>query len=342
MKTMNIIPALLALATAPLAVADITAPGNASAHAQDCDLLAANTVRATLQQTREITRTDPVTGLQESYQVAVFQVVENLAYKKYVRYGAAQMEPGQLFTVELRQNVPGQSTGVVHEIAQMQPGEEAVIKMEHLYQMKGATPTPVNACTRIARKDKEDAPLAPLQPAAPQDTAGSPDVAPAPALPEDDDAEDGSLPTSVAPLGGTPRRGGSASISPGFGFGNLPGTITVGNGGSSNSHMQISFGGNGGQMESVEVQEYYDSRTGKRVKRMFVNGEEVDPDTRKPLSTAAAKPAKTASPAKAADPVKNATKAPAAPKAPARPATAPGSDTILESTQPGISEEDSF
>ena len=327
-----IIPAMVAVAAAPAAVADITAPAPAAAAPQgNCDLLAANTVRAALRDVRDITTQSLEQDQPVTTKVAVFEVIENLAYKKYVRYGDGRLEPGTRFTVELRKDIPGQPAAVADEILQMKQGEEAVLKMDHLYMIGGAGNDPVRACSRIARSGAE-APATPVQPDAPQ-----PDGQPAqPAAPQ----ADGSVPTTAAPLGSGGRRNAAVPVLPqmddeddplgmGSGMGAVVNSLLQGGmpagGGSS---FQISFGGgNGGNVQSTQVTQHYDSRTGKMVKRMFINGVEVDPETREPLQ-------------KADDTQKD---------HPSQ--TAPDSDTILEapkpdaapqSDKPAISAEDSF
>ena len=329
MKTISIIPALAALAAATVAAADTAAPAPApapAAPAGNCDLLAANTVRAALRDVREITTQSPEQDQPVTARVAVFEVIENLAYKKYVRYGDGRLEPGTRFTVELRKDIPGQPAAVADEIQQMKIGEEAVLKMDHLFMIGSAGNDPVRACSRIARSGAE-APAVPAQP------AEQPQQAPEqPAAPQAQ--ADSSVPTTAAPLGSggnrAPRVPQMDDEDDFMGMGGAVGALLQGGmpTGGSGSSFQISFGGgNGANVQSTQVMQTYDSRTGKMVKRMFINGEEVDPETRQPLK-----------------------KAEDAPKdQPSQ--TAPDSDTILETpkpdtapdnSKPAISAEDSF
>lgn len=318
-----ILPAMVAVATAPAAVADITAPAPPAATPQgNCDLLAANTVRAALRDVRDITTQSLEQDQPVTTKVAVFEVIENLAYKKYVRYGDGRLEPGTRFTVELRKDIPGQPAAVADEILQMKQGEEAVLKMDHLYMIGSAGNDPVRACSRIARSGAE-------APAAPAQTAEQPQPPAQPAAPQ----ADGSVPTTAAPLGSGGNRAPQVPQMDDeddfMGMGGvvnslLQGGMPTGGG----STFQISFGGgNGGNVQSTQVTQHYDSRTGKMVKRMFINGVEVDPETREPLQ-------------KADDAQKD---------HPSQ--TAPESDTILEAPKPdaapendkpAISSEDSF
>lgn len=327
MQAIRIIPALLTLAV-PAAVADITVPAPpAATTAGNCDLLAANTVRAILKDVRDITTQTLEQDQPVTTQVAVFEVVENLAYKKYVRYGDGRLEPGTRFTVELRKDIPGQPARVADEISQMKQGEEAVLKMDHLYMLnpQGGN-DPVRACSRIARSGGES----PVQPA--QEPAQGDSPAP-------QQQGDASVPTTAAPLGSGGRR---VPVMPpdddeddpfgmGAGMGAVVNSLLQGGmpGGSGNS-IQISFGGgNGANVQSTQVMQQYDSRTGKMVKRMFINGVEVDPETRQPLQPAQ----------------------PAQAQPDDQGQSAPESDTILEtprpdaapaSNKPAISAEDSF
>lgn len=337
MKTIGIIPALLALA-APAAWADITVPApSVAAPVGNCDLLAANTVRAALRDVRDITTQSLEQDQPVTTKVAVFEVIENLAYKKYVRYGDGRLEPGARFTVELRKDIPGQPAAIADEISQMKQGEEAVLKMDHLYMLGQAGSDPVRACSRIARSGA-DAP-APVQPA-PQEGQTPQGGTPAP-----QQQGDASVPTTAAPLGS--GGGGRVPVLPpddddeddplgmGSGMGAVVNSLLQGGmpGGSGGSSFQISFGGgNGANVQSTQVMQQYDSRTGKMVKRMFINGVEVDPETRQPLQ-----PAQPAQPAQAKPDDKG--------------QTAPDSDTILEqpkpaaapaNDKPAISAEDSF
>lgn len=133
----------LALAAAPLAVADIIVPPTPRAFSitDDCDVMAENTVRATL-----VSKTDTT---------AVFEVLENLAYNRPVRYGDPKLTNNARFEVSLTP-VPGQPAAVAQKIAGMQPGEEATMIVRHLFLFAPAAGQDPNVrpVTRIAlRKD---------------------------------------------------------------------------------------------------------------------------------------------------------------------------------------------
>lgn len=281
--------AVTALAVGLPVLADINVPApralaNAAAMQGNCDLLASNTVRATFQGLRDM----PVQTLDQdsptTAQVAVFEVIENLAYRKYVRYGDGQLVPGTRFTVAMSRVLPGQPASVVDTIAQMQPGEESVMRIDHLYLMGGQEGTPIRACSRMASRKAVNAA---------QDTAAS------------------DVPTTAAPL-------------------------TSGNGGMQNSYRRESVSMHmdaNGNVQTARTVSEYDPATGKVNTRMFINDQEVDPQTRQPLA-----PASAAQPASAAAPVSAA--APASAAKPAQPAPQPAAvedehdDTVIEGEQP--------
>ncbi len=138
----------------------------------NCDLLASNTVRASFLgvraiQTQSFDQTTPTT-----VHVAVFQVLENLAYKRLVRYGDGSLKPGACFTVAMTRDLPGQPANIADTIAQMQPGEEAIMKIDHLYIFGDQEGKPIRPCSRMARRQGAMAPTA------------APAAAPAPAQSE--------------------------------------------------------------------------------------------------------------------------------------------------------------
>lgn len=129
----------LALAAAPLAVADIIVPPapRAFSTVDDCDVMAENTIRAAL-----VSKTDTA---------AVFEVLENLAYNRLVRYGDPKLTAGTRFEVSLAP-IPGQPAVVAQKIAGMQPGEEATMIVRHLFLFAPAAGQDPNVrpVTRIA------------------------------------------------------------------------------------------------------------------------------------------------------------------------------------------------
>lgn len=307
MNRNHLYAAVVALSTALPVLADINVPApralaNAAAMQGNCDLLASNTVRATFRGLRDM----PVQTLDQdsptTAQVAVFEVIENLAYRKYVRYGDGQLVPGTRFTVAMNRELPGQPAKVVDTIAQMQPGEESVMRIDHLYLMGGQEGTPIRACSRMASRKAVSAA---------QDTAAA------------------DVPTTAAPLTGS-------------------------NGSVQNSYRRESVSMHmdaNGNVQTARTVSEYDPASGKVVTRMFINDQEVDPQTRQPLApapAAAAKPASSAAPASAAQPVsaakpvqpkqQPAVQQPVAPQPAAPQPEAPQGDehddTVIEGDQP--------
>ncbi len=151
---------LLVLATAsPVLLADINTGAPATPTPQtptrvqgNCDLLASNTLRATFVGLRDLQVQTFDQETPSTVQVAVFEVIENLAYRRYVRYGDGRLKPGTRFTVTLSRDLPGQPSSVVDTIGQMQPGEEAVMKIDHLYLFGDQEGKPIRPCSRMARR----------------------------------------------------------------------------------------------------------------------------------------------------------------------------------------------
>ncbi len=170
---------LLVLAAAsPALLADIStgAPTTTTPQAPtrvmgNCDLLASNTVRATFLGVRALQSQAFDQELPTTVHVAVFQVIDNLAYKRFVRYGDGSLKPGSCFTVAMSRELPGQPASIADTIAQMQPGEEAVMKIDHLYIFGDQEGKAIRPCSRMARR----------QVAAPQQPAVAPQPAPVPA-----------------------------------------------------------------------------------------------------------------------------------------------------------------
>lgn len=261
MKNLISYTAILALAlTAPVS-ADIVNPApmpNAAGMRGNCDLLASNTVRASFVGLRDM----PVQTVEQDaptmVQVAVFEVIDSLGYRKYVRYGDGQLTAGTRFTVAMNKELPGQPASIVDTISQMQPGEEAVLKIDHLYLLGGREGTPIRACSRMARRNAQ-----------PMVTTGDTQV------PADSNTQPAApaLPTSVAPLGGgaTPQQPGQPQFT------------------AQSSRVMMQMDGNG-NMQTIRISQQTDA-AGQTTTRMFINGVEVDPQTRQPLNTVAPRPA---------------------------------------------------
>lgn len=295
---LTIAAALGALSSA--AMADIT-PGqaivpNMTAQMQgNCDLMASNTIRATFKGMREL----PMQTLDESQpasaQVAEFEVIENLAHRRYVRYGDGEMPAGMRFTVALDRELPGQPADIVDKVGQMKPGDEAVMKIDHLFLFAEPEGRNLRPCTRMAVRPSSQQAVSP--------EGIQPRVSPSPQVRD-----------SVLPFRSERSKSVSTSIS-------------------------LRPDGKGGLVEErVETQTEYDSASGKRTTRMFINGQEVDPKTRKPLLS-------TQTPA-AAPPAPSAPVPQPAPQPAASPAAAPGAtsamkdDTVVE--KPALPAEEGF
>lgn len=224
------------------AVADISLsgaplPGAARRSIQErCELMASNAVRAKFQGMED----------KEGEKNAVFEVLENLGHRRFVRYGDGAMHEGTLFTVSLNGAAPGQPAELKEEIGKMKPGDQAIMKVDHLFIFSEPQGQNVRPCTRMARIMPEPPPTA-QQPAAPQQAA-------APQQP--------ALPTTVAPLNSRPQRMGE----------------------SYSSSFSMRPDGKGGVIqERIDTVSKYDPATGQVTTRMYINGTEVDPKTRQPL-----------------------------------------------------------
>ena len=233
-------PMLLAnvptLRTMPTNLVTAQARGN-------CDLMASNTVRAAFVGLRDlavqrIDQDEPTT-----VQVGVFQVIESLAYRRYNRIGDGQLTPGMQFTIGMNKELPGQPAENVDTIAALQPGEEVVMRVDHLYLITGQEGESLRVCARLARRNPNPAPV---------QSAAAPAPLPIP---------------------------GAQQAVPGNGMMHM-------------TSRSFSFSSDSsGQMQTVQTSRVYDPNTGEIKTRMMINGVEVDPVTRQPLSLAPAQPA---------------------------------------------------
>lgn len=283
--------AVLALAVAtPSLFAEISVPTPAVAAVRgNCDLLASNTVRATFVGMHDLAVQTINDDAPTTAQVAVFEVIDLLGYKKYNRLGDGQLVPGTKFTVAMSRELPGQPAEIVDTLAQMQPGEEAVLKIDHLYLMTGPQGEPLRVCSRMARRAAQPA-VTTEQPAAPADGSA----------PADAPSATNNLPL---PTIGAPAPAVSSHFS------------------ASSSSVSISRDASG-KVTETRTESQFDPATGQMKTRMYINGTEVDPNTKQPLlQTVTPAPAPAETPAPTAE-------APAAPAAPA--AADNGDDTVVE------------
>ncbi len=224
MKT--IISTIIAMAVAsPALLADLsvgatsTTPQMPTQVQGNCDLLASNAVRATYLGQRTLFSQTLDQDAPVSVQVAVFRVIDNIAHRRYVRYGDGPLTAGKLVAVELSYNLPGQPASVASDIALMQPGEEAVLKIDHLYVFGNQPGKDLRPCTRLARA--QAAASAAPQPAQPQQptlpgSASLPAAPRQPVLPAGSDGDDTIIeqrPITPAPVNPQPATKGGSRLS---------------------------------------------------------------------------------------------------------------------------------
>ena len=131
----------------------------------NCDMMASNTVRASFVGLRELAVQRIDQAEPTAVQVGVFSVIDNLAYRRYNRIGDGQLTPGMQFTIAMNRALPGQPAENVDTIAELQPGEEVVMRVDHLYLITGQEGESIRVCARLARRNAA-ASTAPAAPAA--------------------------------------------------------------------------------------------------------------------------------------------------------------------------------
>ncbi len=190
----------------------------------------------------------------EGDMVAVFEVDENLSHTMHTPYGSPKLEKGQLFTISLTPDNYGQPNQVADDIMKMKEGDSAILILDTLFLFDGDGKKGgriIRPCTRFALG----------QPADPSRTASAVSAIPsAPTVPQQ------ALPTAPRQINPravaqNQRRSSSRSVS-----------------------IQI----RNGEMQRVEHSIETDPLTGNQIERMYINGVEVDPRTRKPLQPATA------------------------------------------------------
>lgn len=265
---------LLALATATPLFADITVsaptmvPGSPAVRG-NCDLLASNTVSATFLGLHDMTVQSAYDDAPTTVQVAVFQVIQPLGYKQLNRFGDGPLTAGTKFTVQMNKNLPGQPAENIDRIAAMQPGEEATMRIDHLYLLNGQQGEPLRVCSRLVTRNAPTAATpAPQQPVAQQ---------PAP------------MPTSVAPIAPQPP-----AATGGVAFSAQSESVSL------TRDAQ-------GNMKEVRTVSKFNPSTGAMETHKYINGTEVDPQTEQPLTQPVAAPAP-AQPAPAEQPKTDADK----------------------------------
>ncbi len=206
--------------------------------------LSSNTIRAKFRGLREMD--DPYTMVPSLR--AIFEVTESLAYQIDSPHGSERLQPGDRFSVSLERGTHGQPDSIIKDINQMKEGDSAVMLMSTLFlRNEGESDGGriIRPCTRFAA-DK------PVAPARQRDRYA--DYADQ----SDPSQLDPHAPIIVDPRG---RRGQYR-----------------------NSSRSVSISVNNGEVERVEHIREYDPQADRVVERLIINGVEVDPHTRQPLS----------------------------------------------------------
>ncbi len=136
----------------------------------NCDIMASNTVTASFVGLKDLAVQRIDQDAPSTVQVAVFQVVDSLGYHKFNYIGDGRLTPGMSFTIAMNRELPGQPAENVDTIAQLQAGEQVIMRVDHLYLITGQEGESIRVCSRIARRGA--APQAPA--AAPQAPTASP------------------------------------------------------------------------------------------------------------------------------------------------------------------------
>ncbi len=193
--------------------------------------------------------------------IAIFEVIEALAYKRLSAYASQQMTVGQLFKVELDVPVFGQAPENTELVKTLQVGEEVVAKVDEVFvfdgQSTGHLDTPL---VRVARRNAPH--IVPTAP--PQEEIQAQDPEAGSMAPLQDAAP---LPTQQQQAAHQARRSNSMNRS------------------------MISVNIRNGVQEKVELRQSLIPGTNEVQTRMFINDVEVDPHTKQPLSAAPAEAA---------------------------------------------------
>lgn len=138
----------------------------------NCDLMAANTVRAGFVGMRNLAVQRVDEEAPSTVQVAVFQVIDSLGYRRFNRFGDGQLTPGTQFTIAMNKELPGQPAANVDTISTLQPGAEVIMRVDHLYLRAGQEGESIRACARLAQANSA-APAAPAAAPAPLPIPGA-------------------------------------------------------------------------------------------------------------------------------------------------------------------------
>ena len=303
MKLNPILYSLMVLPAVSVTWADISVgrPGIVNTPRQGVyhsDLLASNAVHAVFKGIRSIPVVDlnvPDPGMEE---VAVFEVKQNLASRRYDRMGDGAMNPGKVFAVSLAADVPGQEADLGRQIREMKPGDEALMNIDHIYLFREEGNKDVHACTRFARvQPQPPVPATPTVPPTPSADGTSPaapgvpapqptDGAPAQPGPTDQPAPPTPAPTPTPATNSVPTTPPQQTTSD-----EVPEPQPLiqndSTGGNFSRSVETSISivpdGKGGMKETrIEIRRER-SGDGPEKVRKFINGTEVNPETDQPL-----------------------------------------------------------
>ncbi len=239
------------------------------------DLLASNAVHAVFKGIRSIPVVDLAVPSTASEEVAVFEVKQNLAHRRYDRMGDGALNVGKLFSVSLAADVPGQDADVGRQIREMKPGDEALLNIDHIYLFREEGNENVRACTRFAKVEPRVDAAAPAN-GAPESASGEdkPSANPVPGSPASATPPRQAEPDS--PAGDTQTIAPLSSVTSG---------TTSSYASSVESRISIVPDGKGGvrRMKVETRREWVNGEDTPRV-RKFINDVEVDPTTDRPLS----------------------------------------------------------
>lgn len=140
MKKLCLLALLTSIACISPAIAEFEDQTPADARVGNCDLMASTTLRAVYVGPVDI----------DGRHYYRFTVSSTLAYKAYNRYANRPPRYGQTLDIDADTGRPGQPGSVLNIIASMQPGEEAVMLIDHVFLFVDDYYGNQIVCTRIA------------------------------------------------------------------------------------------------------------------------------------------------------------------------------------------------
>lgn len=221
----------------------------------------------------------PETNKAGERRIAIFEVLEPLAYKRLSPYASQQMTVGQLFKVELDVPIFGQSADITAMVKTLVVGEEVVAKVDEVFVFDGMHEGQMQTTlVRMVRRNATGGSPAPAATAAPVVQATPAAVVPA-ATPAGSDepaeiqAQDLDLPT-VGLTSASEQRQDQRQAR----FQNI-------------NHTDISVRVRNGVQEVIRIEKSMVPGAGREYVRMYINDVEVDPDTQEPLAASSDIPA---------------------------------------------------